>query len=169
MINRDRDRDREGERVAALSLKVNGQWADSVHPTEKPCSFYHLGIHRHSRERAGMRDRGELVVGAKYIVRGKEDTTQTVLNIKRDQGFYPWSPPQEGAPYPSSFARWGLPSKGEARALHHQPAPALTLTMPCLLLSLDQVSNAQTLSKNPQLTVTKIWRNAQNYRKIRAL
>ncbi len=57
-----------------------------------------------------------------------DDTTQTVLNknIEGAQGFSPWSPSQEGARDQSSSARRGLPSKGEARALHHQPAPALT-------------------------------------------
>ena len=62
-----------------------------------------------------------------------DDTTQTVLNknIEGAQGFCPWSPSQEGARDQSSSARRGLPSKGEARALHHQPAPASTLTMPC--------------------------------------
>jgi hypothetical protein len=95
---------------AVLSLKVNGQWGDSVHPTEKLCSFYHLDIHRHSRQRAGIRNRGELAVGAKYIVRGKEDTTQTVLNIKRAQGCCPWSASREGARDQSSFDRRGLPS-----------------------------------------------------------
>jgi hypothetical protein len=95
--------------------------ADSVHPVEKLCSFYHLG--RHPSARAGMGGRGGSAVGAKYIVRGRKDTTQTVLNIERAQGCCPWSPPQEGARGQSSFARRGLPSKGEARALHHQPAP----------------------------------------------
>ena len=64
--------------------------------------------------------------------------------------FGPWSPPQEGARDQSSSGRRGLPSKGEARALHHQPAPALTLTMPCLLLSRRSTRwrNASTISKN---------------------
>jgi hypothetical protein len=53
-----------------------------VHLTEKLCSFYHLGIQRHSSERAGKRDRGEPAVGARYIVRGRTDTTQTVLRDK---------------------------------------------------------------------------------------
>ena len=57
------------------------------------------------------------------------------INIKRAQGCCPWSPPQEGARGQSSSARRGLPSKGEARALHHQPVPALTLTMPCISCS----------------------------------
>ena len=120
----------------SLSLLETGPRADSVHLVEKLCSFYHLDIHRHSRERAGMGDRGGSSVGAKYIVRGRKDTTQTVLNIERAQGCCPWSPPQEGARGQSSSARRGLPSKGEARALHHQPAPASTLTTPCSLLSI---------------------------------
>ena len=40
-----------------------GQLADSVHPVEKLCSFYHLDIQRHSSERAGTGDRGGLAVG----------------------------------------------------------------------------------------------------------
>jgi hypothetical protein len=56
-----------------------GQRADSVHPVEKLCSFYHLDIHRHPRERAGMGECGGSAVGARYIVRGREDATQTVL------------------------------------------------------------------------------------------
>ena len=81
-----------------------------------------------------------------------DDTTQTVLNknIEGAQGFCPWSPSQEGARDQSSSARRGLPSKGEARALHHQPAPASTLTMPCLLLSRRSTRwrNAPTILKN---------------------
>jgi hypothetical protein len=65
---------------------------------------------------------------ARYIVRGRKDATQTVLNIEGAQGCCPWSPPQEGARDQSSSARRGLPSKGEARALHHQPAPASTIS-----------------------------------------
>jgi hypothetical protein len=123
---------RVGKRAKTLSLQETGQRADSVHPAERLCSFYHLDIHRHPCERAGIGDRGGSAVGAKYIVRGRRDTTQTVLNIKRAQGSCPWRPPQEGARDQSSSARRGLPSKGEARALHHQPAPALTLTIALL-------------------------------------
>ena len=43
----------------------------------------------------------------------------------------------EGGRDQSSCARRGLPPKGEARALHHQPAPASTLTTPCSLLCLS--------------------------------
>ena len=53
--------------------------------------------------------------------------------MKRAQGCCPWSPPQGGARDQGSSARRGLPSNGEARALHHQPAPASTLTMPCFM------------------------------------
>jgi hypothetical protein len=42
----------EVKRVKTLSLQETGQRADSVHPVERLCSFYHLDIHRHSRERA---------------------------------------------------------------------------------------------------------------------
>jgi hypothetical protein len=122
----------EGKRAKTLSLQETGQRADSVHPVERSHSFYHLDIHIHPRERAGMGNRGGSAVGAKYIVRGRKDATQTVLNIEGAQGCSPWSPPQEGARDQSSSARRGLPSKGEARALHHQPAPALTLTIALL-------------------------------------
>ena len=81
----------EVKRVKTLSLQETGQRADSVHPVERLCSFYHLDIHRHSRERAGMGECGGSAVGAKYIVRGSKDTTQTVLNINGAQGFCPWS------------------------------------------------------------------------------
>ena len=37
----------------------------------------------------------------------------------------PWSPMQEGARDQSASACRGLPSKGEARALHHQPRPSI--------------------------------------------
>jgi hypothetical protein len=42
--------------------------ADSVHLVEKLCSFYHLGIQRHSSERAGIGDRGGSAVGAMMIL-----------------------------------------------------------------------------------------------------
>ena len=45
----------------------------------------------------------------------------------------PWSPSQAGAQGQGSSACRGTPSRGEARALHHQPVPALTLTMSCIL------------------------------------
>ena len=127
-----------GKRVKALSLQETGQRADSVHLVEKLCSFYHLDIHRHSRERAGMGECGGSAVGARYIVRGgttRHNCTVLNKNIEGAQGFCPWSPSQEGARDQSSSARRGLPSKGEARALHHQTTPGSTLTMPCLLLS----------------------------------
>ena len=40
-------------------------------------------------------------------------------NIKQAQGCCPWSPPQGGARDQSASARRGLPSRREARALHH--------------------------------------------------
>ena len=146
---------RVGKRAKTLSLQETGQRADSVHPVERSHSFYHLDIHIHPRERAGMGNRGGSAVGAKYIVRGRRDTTQTVLNIKRAQGSCPWRPPQEGARDQSSSARRGLPSKGEARALHHQPAPASTLTTPCSLLSIARRKrNALKHYWEPRLTKT---------------
>ena len=55
----------EGKRAKTLSLQETGQRADSVHPVEKLCSFYHLNIHRHPRERAGMGECGGSAVGAR--------------------------------------------------------------------------------------------------------
>ncbi len=51
--------------------------------------------------------------------------------------FYPstLSPSQEGSRDQRSFTRRGMPSKGEVRALHHHPVPALTFTMSYLLPS----------------------------------
>ena len=79
-------------------------------------------------EQAGKRDRGGSAVGARHIVR-EHDTTQPVLNkdIKRAQGVCPWSPSQEGARGQGSSACRGTPSRGEARALHHQPRPSIDL------------------------------------------
>ena len=90
-------------------------------------------------EQAGKRDSGGSAVGARHIVR-EHDTTQPVLNkdIKRAQVVCPWSPSQEGARGQGSSACRGTPSRGEARALHHQPVPALTLTMPCISCSLSR-------------------------------
>ena len=126
----------EGKRAKTLSLQETGQRADSVHPVERSHSFYHLDIHIHPRERAGMGKPRGIGSGCEIHSAREEDTTQTVLNIEGAQGCSPWSPPQEGARDQSSSARRGLPSKGEARALHHQPAPASTLTTPCSLLSI---------------------------------
>ena len=88
-------------------------------------------------EQAGKRDRGGSAVGARHIVR-EHDTTQTCIK----QGYKtsakpnsPWSPSQEGARGQGSSACRGTPSRGEARALHHQPVPALTVTMPCISCS----------------------------------
>ena len=143
----------EGRAGQNAQFAGTGQRADSVHLVEKLCSFYPLEHHRHTRERAGMRDRGGSAVGARYIVRGgttRHNCTVLNKNIEGAQGLCPWSPSQEGARDQSSSARRGLPSKGEARALHHQPAPASTLTMPCLLLSLRSTRwrKASTLSEN---------------------
>jgi hypothetical protein len=88
-------------------------------------------------EQVGKRDCGGSAVGARHIVREHDTTTQPVLNkdIKRAQGVCPWSPSQEGARGQGSSACRGTPSRGEARALHHQTVPVLTLTIPCLSCS----------------------------------
>jgi hypothetical protein len=95
-----------------------------------------------------------------------DDTTQLYCikqEYRRAQGFCPWSPSQEGARDQSSSARRGLPSKGEARALHHQPAPASTLTMSCLcstlILATRQVAKSPRPYRKPKLT--KLRRNAK--------
>ena len=88
-------------------------------------------------EQAGKRDRGGSAVGARHIVR-EHDTTQPVLNkdIKRAQGqTAPGVPRKRVLGGQGSSACRGTPSRGEARALHHQPVPALTLTMTCISCS----------------------------------
>jgi hypothetical protein len=123
----------ERERATLLSLQTTGQRTCSVHLAERICTFYLL-----NPQSISWRARGQKVtaegwrMGTRYVVRG-HNATQPVLNkeIKRAQGFCPWGPPREGARDQSSSARRGPPSKGEARALHHQPAPALTLITPC--------------------------------------
>jgi hypothetical protein len=66
-------------------------------------------------------------------------------NIKRAQGCGPWTPSQEDATDQSASARRGLPSEGEARALHHQPRPSIDLdhALPQLEGSSTDVSTAQ--------------------------
>ena len=113
---------------------------------------------RHSYTSTRARRHGEprgIGSGCEIHSAREEDTTQTVLNIEGAQGCSPWSPPQEGARDQSSSARRGLPSKGEARALHHQPAPASTLTTPCSLLSIARRKrNALKHYWEPRLTKT---------------
>jgi hypothetical protein len=97
---------------------------------------------RHSKtfiasQRARGWDRGESAVGARHIVR-EHDTTQPVLNKdkKRAQGqTAPGVPRKRVLGGQGSSACRGTPSRGEARALHHQPVPALTLTMTCISCS----------------------------------
>jgi hypothetical protein len=71
-----------------------------------------------ARGRCGVGSRARIYIYNYEIHSAREDdATQTVLNIKRAQGFCPWIPPQEGARGQSSSARHDLPSKGSARAL----------------------------------------------------
>jgi hypothetical protein len=77
-------------------------------------------------------------VGERYVVR--RHTAQTVLNeeYKASARLLPLESLQlpEGSRDQSSSACRGLPSKGEARALHHQPRPNLDLDHALLLLCL---------------------------------
>jgi hypothetical protein len=89
-------------------------------------------------EQAGKRDRGGSAVGAleAHSARTRHNTTCIKQGYKTSaRPNSPWSPSQEGARGQGSSACRGTPSRGEARALHHQPVPALTLTMPCLSCS----------------------------------
>jgi hypothetical protein len=92
----------------------------------------------------------------------------TVFTTKRARDFYPstLSPSQEGSRDQRSFTRRGLPSKGEVRALHHHPVPALTFTMSCLLPSRrsHRLRRFSTVSNNPKST--NLRRYAQDYSKI---
>jgi hypothetical protein len=80
-------------------------------------------------ERAGKNDRGGLGDGCEIRSAKTRHNTNCIKqgNIKRAQDCCPWSPPQGGARDQSASARRGLPSKGEARALHHQPRPCIDL------------------------------------------
>ena len=85
-------------------------------------------------------------MGARYVGR-RHATTQPVLimeiyNPKRAQGCSPWSPPQGGARDQSASARRGLPSKGGARALHHQPRPSIDLVHALPLLTSNEAPHA---------------------------
>ena len=80
-------------------------------------------------ERAGKSDGRGLAGGCEIHSARTQHNTNCIKqgNIKRAQGCCPWSPPQGSARDQSSSARQGLPSKGEARALHHQPRPSIDL------------------------------------------
>jgi hypothetical protein len=125
---------------ASLSLQDTVQRAGSVHLAERLCSFSPSTQRAFHGERAADKsDCGGLgEAGDECEVRSARTRHNTNCinqgNVKRAQGCCPWSPPQGGARDQSASARRGLPSKGEARALHHQSglAPALTLTTPCL-------------------------------------
>ncbi len=69
-----------GKRAKTLSLQETGQRADSVHPVERSHSFYHLDIHIHPRERAGMGKPRGIGSGCEIHSAREDDTTQTVLN-----------------------------------------------------------------------------------------
>ena len=89
-------------------------------------------------EQAGKRDRGGSAVGARHIVR-EHDTTQPVFVLNKDINERKAKQPLESLARGCSGSRFfcvpGTPSRGEARALHHQPVPAMTLTMPCISCS----------------------------------
>ena len=134
-------RNAQGEGRAGQNAQFagTGQRADSVHLVEKLCSFYHLDIHRHTRERAGMGDRGGSAVGARYIVRG--GTTRhncTVLN-KNIEGAASARPlPLESLARGCSGSRFfcapGPAVQGKSSRAPSPARPSLTLTTPCSLL-----------------------------------
>jgi hypothetical protein len=126
-----------GERAKTLSWQITGQRADSVHLVEKLCPFYLLDIQRHSWRASGQEGPRGIGSGCEVHSARTRHNTNCIKrgNIKRAQGCCPWSPPQGGARDQSASARRGLPSKGEARALHHQPRPSIDLDHALPLLS----------------------------------
>jgi hypothetical protein len=122
--------ERGGEWVTTLSSQITGQRADSVHPQRDFAPFSSFNPKSISwRALWQERSRGMLGDGCEIRSARTQHSTNCIKqgNLKRAQGFCPWSPSQEGARDQSASARRGLPSKGEARALHHQPRPSIDL------------------------------------------
>jgi len=143
-LGRAGDEAREGGGRVGQHTQFGGQRAAGRFSTPRGETLLLLSP-RHSKTFKRARGhRGPRGIGSGCEINSarEENATKTVLNINRAQGCCPWSPSREGALDQSSSACRGLPSKGEARALHHQPAPALTLTTPCFCsLSPQVVSN----------------------------
>ncbi len=109
-----------------LSLQDTVQQAGSVHLAERTLLLLpsHPTEHFMASARAKLTAEG-LREGARYVVRGHNTSCIKQGNIKRAQGFCPWSPSQEG--------------QGETRALHHQPRPSIDLDHALLSLSSSQL------------------------------
>ena len=127
----------EGERATTLSSQTTGHRAGSVHLVEKLCTFSLLDIQKHSWRACGHEGPRGIGSGCEaHSARTQHNTTCIKQGYKTSaKPNSPWSPSQEGARGQGSSACRGTPSRGEARTLHHQPVPALTLTMPCLSCS----------------------------------
>jgi hypothetical protein len=127
----------EGCGATTLSSQTTGQRAGSVHLVEKLCSFFLLDIQNHSWRASGQEGPRGIGSGCEtYSARTRHNTTCIKQGYKTSaRPNSPRSPSQEGARGQGSSACRGTPSRGEARALHHLPVPALTLTMPCLSCS----------------------------------
>ena len=125
------------KRATTLSSQTTGQRAGSVHLVEKLCSFFLLDIQNHSWRASGQEGPRGIGSGCEaHSARTRHNTTCIKQGYKTSaKPNSPWSPSQEGARGQGSSACRGTPSRAEARALHHQPVPALTLTMPCLSCS----------------------------------
>jgi hypothetical protein len=127
-----------GGRVSTLNLEATGQRAGSVYLAERLGSFF-SSIHRAFHgEHAGKNGCGGSRDGWCEIRSARTPHNTNCIkrgSIQRAQGCCPWSPPQEGARDQSASARRGFPSKGEARALHHQPRPSIDLDPALPLLS----------------------------------
>ena len=71
-----------------------GQRADSVHLVEKLCSFYHLDIHKHTRERAGHEgprgiSSGCEIHSARTLEGGRHDTNCIKQEYRRSARLLP--------------------------------------------------------------------------------
>ena len=98
----------------------------------KLCFFFLLDIQKHSWRASGQEGPRGIGSGCEaHSARTRHNTTCIKQGYKTSaKSNSPWSPSQEGARGQGSSACRGTPSRGEVRALHHQPVPALTLNMP---------------------------------------
>ena len=98
-----------------------------MHLVEKLCSFFLLDIQNHSWRASGQEGPRGIGSGCEaHSARTRHNTTCIKQGYKTSaRPNSPWSPSQEGARGQGSSACRGTPSRGEARALHHQPVPAI--------------------------------------------
>ena len=134
----------EGRAGQNAQFAGTGQRADSVHLVEKLCSFYHLDHHRHTRERAGMRDRRGSAVGARYIVRG-HDTNCIKQEYRRSARLLPLESLARGCSGSKFFCAPGPAVQGRSSRASSPARPSLDLDHRLALCSLSPVEVAKRL------------------------